>query len=194
MLGSKHASFYVSIIAIALTTLFAASAVSADSVTTGQPAPDFRLQDQNGKWHDLESYCGQWVVLYFYPKDDTPGCTTQACEFRDEIYAFRKNNINILGVSLDDVASHDEFAEKYSLPFSLLSDADKKIATSYGVLKNYGVVKYSARETFLIDPEGNIAKHYRKVEPKGHATDVIDSIQKLTAKAGNKPMSPADGH
>jgi peroxiredoxin Q/BCP len=182
MLGSKHASFYVRLALIAVVSVLAATSVRADPVTTGDVAPSFRLQDQNGKWHELEKYCGQWVVLYFYPKDDTPGCTTQACEFRDEIYAFRKNNINILGVSLDDVESHDEFAKKHSLPFTLLSDADKEVATTYGVLKNYGVVKYSARETFLIDPEGRIAKHYLKVEPKGHATDVINSIKALSAQ------------
>ncbi len=193
MLDSKHAPFYTLLILIALINLLAGTTARADSVTTGQTAPGIRLQDQNGKWHSLDSYCGQWVVLYFYPKDDTPGCTTQACEFRDEIYAFRKNNINILGISLDDVDSHDEFAKKYSLPFALLSDVNKEIATSYGVLKNYGVVKYSARETFLIDPEGNIAKHYRKVEPKGHATDVINSIQELTVKPA-RASSPADGH
>ena len=194
MLGSKRASFYAPLFLIVLTGLFTSPTAHADSVATGQTAPGFRLQDQNGNWHNLESYCGQWVVLYFYPKDDTPGCTTQACEFRDEIYAFRKNNINILGVSLDDVETHDEFAEKYSLPFSLLSDANKEIATTYGVLKNYGVVKYSARETFLIDPEGNIAKHYRKVEPKGHATDVINSIRKLSNETANEVAGPTDGH
>jgi len=193
MLVSKRAPFYVSLFVMALSGGFLGQTVLADSLAIGQSAPEFRLQDQNGKWHDLENYCGQWVVLYFYPKDDTPGCTTQACEFRDEIYAFRKNNINILGVSLDDVKSHDEFAEKYSLPFSLLSDADKKIASAYGVLNNYGVVKFSARETFLIDPEGNIAKHYRKVEPKGHATDVISSIEKLSSSPV-ETASPTDGH
>ncbi|MEM7083542.1 MAG: peroxiredoxin [Pseudomonadota bacterium] len=179
MLALQRASRLLQLIVFsALCAGFSATALG-ETVTEGQVAPAFRLQDQNGKWHELERYCGQWVVLYFYPKDDTPGCTTQACEFRDEIYAFRKNNINILGVSLDDVSSHEEFADKYSLPFSLLSDADKNVANAYGVLKNYGVVKYSARETFLIDPDGKIAKHYRKVEPKGHATDVIDSIKSL---------------
>ncbi len=189
MLGSKQASFYRHLVLATLIGLLAAANAQADGISTGDMAPSFRLQDQNGKWHELEKYCGQWVVLYFYPKDDTPGCTTQACEFRDEIYAFRKNNINILGVSLDDVSSHEEFARKYSLPFSLLSDSDKEVATTYGVLKNYGVLKYSARETFLIDPEGKIAKHYRKVEPKGHATDVIDSIKALSTEPVDAPQS-----
>ena len=179
MLALKHTSLYTRIVLVAILGLVSTFS-AAEDISTGQAAPAFRLQDQNSKWHELENYCGQWVVLYFYPKDDTPGCTTQACEFRDEIYAFRKANVNILGVSLDDVDSHEEFAKKYSLPFALLADSNKDIATAYGVLKNYGVVKYSARETFLIDPEGNIAKHYKKVEPKGHATDVINSINKLS--------------
>ncbi|MFK8031637.1 MAG: peroxiredoxin [Gammaproteobacteria bacterium] len=183
MLAWKHTSLYTRIVLAAIIGIFASVSVPADQLATGQVAPGFKLKDQNGKWHELEKYCGQWVVLYFYPKDDTPGCTTQACEFRDEIYAFRKANVNILGVSLDDVDSHEEFARKYSLPFSLLSDSDKAVATTYGVLKNYGVVKYSARETFLIDPEGKIAKHYKKVEPKGHAIDVINSIRKLSAES-----------
>ncbi|NNF17919.1 MAG: peroxiredoxin [Gammaproteobacteria bacterium] len=161
--------------------LIAAEKTSGHS--EGQIAPDFRLQDQNGKWHELSNYCGQWVALYFYPKNDTPGCTTEACEFRDDIYTFRKNNIKVIGISLDDIESHREFAEKYSLPFTLLSDADKEVARQYDVLKNYGVVKYAARETFLINPEGVIAKHYRKVDPKGHSADVLASIRKLASPA-----------
>jgi len=156
---------------------------NAGGPTTGDSAPSFKLQDQNGDWHQLSDYCGQWVALYFYPKDDTPGCTTEACEFRDEIYAFRKNNVQVLGISVDDVASHEEFAKKHSLPFSLLADSEKAAAKEYGVLKNYGVVKYSARETFLINPEGFIAKHYGKVEPEGHAADVLKTIKALSATA-----------
>lgn len=153
----------------------------AESPSLNESAPNFNLQDQNGDWHELSSYCGQWVVIYFYPKDDTPGCTTEACEFRDDIYAFRKNNIKLIGISLDDVASHKEFADKHSLPFTLLSDAEKEIAKTYGVLKNYGVVKYTARETFLVNPEGMIAKHYKKVEPEGHAKEVLTAIKSMMA-------------
>ncbi len=153
----------------------------AETPLTDQPAPDFTLKDQNGKSHSLSSYCGQWVAIYFYPKDDTPGCTTQACEFRDDIYKYRKANIKLIGISLDDVESHQEFAAKYSLPFTLLSDRDKEIAKAYGVLKNYGVVKYTARETFLVNPEGVIAKHYKKVDPEGHSEDVLNTIKTLSA-------------
>ena len=153
----------------------------ADLSAASATAPDFELRDQDGKWHRLSNYCGQWVVLYFYPKDDTPGCTTEACEFRDDIYTFRKNNIKVIGISLDDVESHKDFADKYSLPFTLLSDADRNVAEMYGVLKNYGVIKYTARETFLIDPAGKVAKHYKKVEPKGHAAEVLASIRDLSA-------------
>lgn len=188
-LASLGALLSITLCAIGLVT---PAALADNAVEVGQAAPGFRLQDQNSQWHELEKYCGQWVVLYFYPKDDTPGCTTQACEFRDEIYAFRKARINILGISLDDVESHEAFAAKHTLPFSLLSDGDKQVAEAYGVLKNYGVVKYSARETFLIDPDGNIAKHYKKVNPKGHATDVIQSIRKLSATDSSDAQTP--GH
>lgn len=164
---------------LCMTMMYTHSGAAA-RLSEGQIAPDFRLQDQNSKWHTLSNYCGQWVVLYFYPKDDTPGCTTEACEFRDEIYKFRKNNIKVIGISLDDVESHQEFATKYSLPFTLLSDADKTVANEYNVLKNYGVVKYTARETFIINPAGEIARHYEKVEPKGHSADVLDTIRALS--------------
>ena len=92
----------------------------------GTAAPDFKLQDQKGKWHTLEQYKGKWVVLYFYPKDDTAGCTTQACELRDNIFAFRKADAVILGVSVDDVASHEKFAKEHSLPFDILADPNKE--------------------------------------------------------------------
>jgi peroxiredoxin Q/BCP len=99
----------------------------------GDPAPDFELKDQSGQLHSIEDYRGKWVALYFYPKDDTPGCTTEACEFRDNIFAFKNLNCQILGVSLDDVDSHKEFAEKYSLPFPLLADTAGTTADAYGV-------------------------------------------------------------
>ena len=106
---------------------------AADQVAVGEMAPEFELSDQNGQLHSLEDYRDQWIVLYFYPKDETPGCTTEACEFRDNIFAFKKINAQILGVSLDDVESHQRFAEKYSLPFPLLADTEGQAAEAYGV-------------------------------------------------------------
>jgi peroxiredoxin Q/BCP len=158
------------------------SAVAAPEV--GGPAPAFRLQDQNGAWHELADYRGRWVTLYFYPKDDTPGCTTEACAFRDNIFAFDKIGAIVLGISLDDVASHAEFAEKYSLPFPLLADTDTTTARDYGVLSAMSNLQVAKRETFLIDPQGNIAKHYMQVSPDQHSEQVLGDLKTLMATAG----------
>jgi peroxiredoxin Q/BCP len=152
----------------------------------GTAAPAFRLQDQAGTWHTLSDYRGKWLVLYFYPKDDTPGCTTQACEFRDNIFAFNKLGAVILGVSVDDVASHKQFAEEHSLPFTLLADSTKETAKSYGVLRSaLGIMEIAARETFIIDPQGRVAKHYTAVDPKGHSQAVLADLKALEAKQGS---------
>jgi peroxiredoxin Q/BCP len=153
-------------------------------VAVGAAAPLFRLQDQKGDWHSLEQYSGKWVVLYFYPKDDTPGCTKEACAFRDNIFAFEDIGAVILGVSLDDVESHQAFAEKYSLPFSLLSDADATTATDYGVLKKMGPFTFAKRQSFVIDPAGNIAQHYEKVDAENHSAEVLADLQGLMNPAG----------
>ena len=154
---------------------------AAAGPAVGEMAPNFRLQDQKGEWHDLEQYRGQWVTLYFYPKDDTPGCTTEACAFRDNIFAFEDLGATVLGVSLDDVASHAQFAEKYSLPFSLLADLDGSTATSYGVLSDFGGFKMAKRETFLIDPQGRVAHHYPRVDPGNHSQEVMGRLKQLMA-------------
>jgi peroxiredoxin Q/BCP len=161
-----------------------AGATWAQTPPIGKPAPEFRLQDQHGKWHTPADYRGKWVTLYFYPKDQTPGCTTQACEFRDNIFAFKEANAVILGVSVDDVKSHEEFAKKYSLPFPLLADPTKETAKKYGVLKSYffGAMELAKRDTFLIDPEGRIVKHYADVDPKGHSQVVLADIKQFQAK------------
>lgn len=159
----------------------------AAAPAVGEAAPDFRLQDQNGEWQSLEKYRNQWVVLYFYPKDDTPGCTTEACNFRDDIYRYKAAGAAVLGVSLDDVASHQEFAEKYELPFPLLADVDHEASKKYGVLTTLGAMKFAKRETFLIDPQGRIARHYPDVDPEEHAAIVLDdlaSLQQEPAPAG----------
>ena len=163
----------------------------ADSVApaVGKPAPTFKLQDQAGKWHSLADYKGKWVALYFYPKDDTPGCTTQACGFRDNVFAFNKEGAVIVGISVDEVASHKEFAEKHSLPFTILADSDKAVTRSYGVLKTYmGVMEMARRDTFIIDPQGRVAKHYESVDPEGHSQVVLADIKalKAAAAAGSK--------
>ncbi len=147
---------------------------------TGALAPDFALKDQDGEVHRLADYNGQWLVVYFYPKDDTPGCTVEANEFKDNYSTLTDLGVTLLGVSLDDAESHAEFKQKYNLPFDLLADDDKTMAKAYGVLGNM-VFSYAKRQTFIIDPEGNIAKHYLEVEPKKHALEVINDIQSLQA-------------
>lgn len=142
----------------------------------GEKAPDFRLQDQNGQWHSLEDYAGQWVVMYFYPKDDTPACTTQACAFRDDIFKFRKMDVALLGLSLDDVESHAEFAEKYHLPFPLLADTGKQAAKAFGVMR---MGLFASRETFIIDPQGRVARHYVRVKPDTHSAAVLGDLAAL---------------
>lgn len=152
----------------------------ADELAAGQPAPDFELPDQSGQLHSIEDYRGQWVALYFYPKDDTPGCTTEACEFRDNIFAFKDLNCQIIGVSLDNEASHLEFAEKYSLPFPLLADSEGVAADAYDVKTNMYGMTVAKRQTFLIDPEGRIAKHYETVDPETHSGELLADLKALT--------------
>jgi len=147
----------------------------------GAKAPAFTLPDQTGKKHSLKDYKGKWVLLYFYPKDDTPGCTTEACTIRDSYSGFQKSKIVVLGVSVDSVKSHEKFAKKYELPFTLLSDEDKKVVKAYGV---WGKKKFMGREymgtnrtSFLIDRNGKISKIYEQVKPAFHAGKVLDDIQ-----------------
>ena len=174
------AARHIATVAVALFAVTGIAQAAAPAV--GQPAPAFKLKDQDGKVHDLADYKGKWVALYFYPKDDTPGCTTQACGFRDNIFAFNKEGAVIVGISVDEVASHKKFAEKHGLPFALLADADKAVTRSYGVLKTYmGVMEMARRDTFLIDPDGRIAKHYESVDPDGHSKVVLEDIKALKA-------------
>ncbi|MEI7035542.1 peroxiredoxin [Fulvimonas yonginensis] len=149
----------------------------------GQPAPAFRLQDQNGHWHTPADHRGRWLVLYFYPKDFTPGCTTEVCTFRDDVLKLRKAGADVVGVSLDDVKSHAEFARKYHVPFPLLSDADRKVAEAYGVLTSRGGMHYAKRTTFLIDPEGQVAKVYEDVDPEKNSAQVLADLDRLKASS-----------
>ena len=160
---------------------FTSIGIANDSVAVGEPAPEFELPDQDGQLHSLEDYRDQWVVLYFYPKDDTPGCTTEACEFRDNIFAFKDLNAQILGVSLDDVASHKSFAESYSLPFPLLADVEGAASTAYGVKTRKMGMQFAKRQTFIIAPDGTLAKHYETVNPSEHSQQVLADLAELGA-------------
>jgi peroxiredoxin Q/BCP len=160
---------------------FTSIGMANDQVAVGEVAPEFELPDQDGQLHSLEDYRDRWVVLYFYPKDETPGCTTEACEFRDNIFAFRDLNAQILGVSLDDVESHKAFAENHGLPFPLLADVDGTAATAYGVKTRMIGMEIAKRQTFIIDPSGSIRKHYEKVDPSKHSKQVLADLKELGA-------------
>ncbi len=149
----------------------------------GSKAPAISLPDQNGKIQKLSDYLGQWVLVYFYPKDDTPGCTTEACSLRDNFPKLGKLKAKVFGISTDSVASHKKFAEKYQLPFTLLADVDKKVVEKYGVWaeksmygrKYFGIL----RNSYLIDPQGKIIKIYEKVKPATHAEEVLEDLKTL---------------
>ncbi len=149
-------------------------------VKEGTTAPDFKVTNTDGELVRLKDFRGRKVVLYFYPKDDTPGCTKEACSFRDAFADFRKRGIEVLGVSTDSEASHKKFTAKYKLPFTLLADTDHSIADAYGV---YGEKKFMGRTymgvkrmTFLIDEKGKVKKVFEKVKPEEHAQDVLDAF------------------
>ncbi len=168
--------------AVAAPAASAAAAAASAAPEAGQAAPAFRLQDQTGEWRSLTDYRGKWVVLYFYPKDGTPGCTTQACEIRDDIFAFRRANAAVLGVSVDAVKSKKGFAEENNLPFPVLSDSTTTTTTAYGALTSYPQYKLyniSRRDTFIIDPQGRIARRYENVNAEGHSKMVLAELAKL---------------
>jgi len=150
------------------------------SLKEGDLAPDFELKDSQGNVHRLSAYRGKTVVLYFYPKDDTPGCTAEACSFRDRYDQFSQHGIEVFGISPDTPESHSKFATKYGLPMILLSDIDHKVAEAYGCWGEkvmYGK-KYLGvlRTTFIIDPEGRIQKIYENVKPQGHADELLKDL------------------
>ncbi len=151
----------------------------------GDAAPLFSLPDQTGTVHSLKDFWGSWILLYFYPKDDTPGCTTEACSLRDAWSDFSKQKVKVFGISTDPVKSHAKFAEKFHLPFPLLADSEKTMVEDYGV---WGKKKFMGREylgtmrtSFLIDPKGKIAKIYESVKPALHAEEVLKDLKEMSA-------------
>lgn len=147
----------------------------------GSPAPDFKLPDAQGQVRQLADWHGQWLVLYFYPKDDTPGCTREACYFRDDIQKLAVLGAQVVGVSVDTVSSHAEFAKKHHLPFPLLADTTGQVAAAYGALFDLVVFKAARRMTFIIDPQGKIAQVYSQVDPEGHSQMIADDLKRLSA-------------
>jgi peroxiredoxin Q/BCP len=164
---------------IQLFTFWIPVARAADVPVVGASAPAFSLKDQNAKVQTLADYRGKWVVLYFYPKDDTPGCTEQACKFRDDMAEITQLGAQVLGISVDDSASHAKFAAKYNLPFPLLADEGGYVAKAYGAFSDWGLFTYAKRYTYLIDPQGRIAKTYFKVDTSKHSADIIADLKQL---------------
>jgi peroxiredoxin Q/BCP len=159
--------------------LFRINIMAAPILKSGDDAPNFTLPDNQGRQVSLSDFKSKWVVLYFYPKDDTPGCTTEACHFRDDFKLLENLGAQVVGMSIDDSFSHKKFAEKYNLPFPLLSDASGEVASLYGALNNFLVIKLAKRYTYLINPQGKIAKIYLSVDTSKHSQEIIEDLKKL---------------
>jgi peroxiredoxin Q/BCP len=169
---------------ICLSILIASSVVAGDGVIpeVGKPAPDFTLKNDEGKEISLKDYRGKWVVLYFYPKDFTSGCTLQAKNFQRDLAQYEKAGAVILGVSVDSAESHKSFCEKEGLSFKLLADTEVKVSAAYGSVREYNGNKLSARNTFVIDPKGNIAKVFPAVKVTSHSEEVLAALAELQKK------------
>lgn len=159
-----------------------ATANAGQAPLAGQLAPDFSLPDQNGRIRSLSEFRGKWLALYFYPKDDTPGCTQEACRYRDDLGQLLALGAQVVGVSVDDTVSHARFAAKYSLPFPLLADVDGAVAARYGSIFDLGLIKFAKRNTFLIDPRGTIAKAYIKADASRNSREIVADLKALEAR------------
>jgi peroxiredoxin Q/BCP len=172
------------IIPTLLALIISLPAWAGETPTVGEAAPGFNLQDQNGDWHKLEDYRGTWLAVYFYPRDDTPGCTTEACNFRDNIHGFKAIDAAVVGISVDDVESHRKFSAKYKLPFVILADEEGTTAEAYGVLRDWKLVQIASRQSFLVNPDGVLVKHYEEVDPDTHTDEVLADLKALMAEKG----------
>lgn len=150
-------------------------------VSVGMKAPAFSLPDAQGNLRQLSEWQGKWLVLYFYPKDDTPGCTREACQFRDDIQQIHALGAEVVGISVDTVASHAAFAQKHRLSFPLLADSNGQVADAYGALFNLVVFQAAKRRTFIVDPQGVVAESYSNVNPDGHSEAIIRDLKRLSA-------------
>lgn len=145
----------------------------------GESAPDFMLADGAGRMRQLSEWRGSWLILYFYPRDDTPGCTAEAEAFRDRLPELAALNAQVVGISVDSSDSHRAFAKRLNLNFPLLADPDGQVSRRYGALNNFAVVKFAKRHTYLIDPDGRVAAAYRDVEPSRHAGELLADLKRL---------------
>ena len=146
-------------------------------------ASDFNLKDEGGNIISLSYFKGKWLVIFFYPKDDTPGCTKEVCNFRDDFSAIKSLGAHVIGISLDKTTSHQKFKEKYQLPFKLLSDPQGEVAKKYGALFKFMFIKFSRRHSFIIDPQGLIRKEYRSVNPSTHSNQIIADLTTFQDKS-----------
>jgi len=162
--------------------LLLASIASWATATVGQAAPVFSLTDQNGKTRTSDEFHGKWLVLYFYPKAGTPGCTEEACSFRDDIVVLRALGAEVVGISTDDVSAIRAFTAQHQLPFTLLADTDGKISEAYGALTNLGIAKYAKRYTYLIDPSWKIVKFYKDVDTQTYAKTIAADLRGMVGK------------
>ena len=165
-----------------LVLLFLLGGFVVNAIEVGQKAPDFTLTDQKSLPQTLSKMKGKWLVLYFYPKDETPGCVAEACSFRDNIVAIKSKNTVVWGVSVDNTESHEKFAENHQLPFTLLADPGGRVAARYGSLRNLLLFKIAKRHSFIIDPSGKVVKVYRNVNPKTHVAEILKDLQVLQSK------------
>ncbi len=170
---------YVFILILSFILLGGSAMATETKLAVGDKAPEFTLTATDGSIVSSKGLLGQVYVVYFYPKDDTPGCTTEACSFRDDISEFNKIGVKVYGISLDSVESHKKFTSKYNLNFPLLSDADHSVAKAYGVLNGIGPLQVAKRTTFIIDKNGNIAKIFEGVNPAGHSREVLDAVKAI---------------
>ena len=167
------------VVALALFLWLANARVARNLPKAGDAAPGFTLPDQNAKPHTLEEFRGKWLVMYFYPRDDTPGCVEQAMQFRNSMREIEGLGAAVCGISVDDSASHAAFALKYKLPFALLADRSGQVAARYGSLLNLGVFRIAKRNTFLVDPQGKVAKVYVGVNAGRNAQDVVEDLRAI---------------
>ena len=175
----KH---YLQLLMVLLLFMTTSASNAMNKIEVGLVAPDFTLNDQKNNLQTLSKMRGKWLVLYFYPKDETPGCVAEACSFRDNIVAIKAKNTVVWGVSVDNQESHADFSENHQLPFTLLADPDGVVAKKYDALRNLLVFKIAKRHSFIIDPEGRIAKVYRNVNPKTHVAEILTDLQTLQIK------------
>ena len=170
-------TFFILLILLALLFIFKKSAFGLEDKLLGKTAPEFKLKNSYGELVSLKQFRGEWLLVFFYPKDDTPGCTKEACSLRDNYSDIKKLNANVIGISIDSSDSHKDFKEKYNLPFMLLSDPDGKTAKKYGALNNFFIFKLAKRQSFIIDPEGTIRRVYRNVSSSNHAQEIKDDLE-----------------